>query len=286
MMRTLLVIFVCSLSSAYAQIKGYAVQVAANYPVIPSQTTSSSIQTTPIDASSGYTSYWLNIGAIKESYEGRPGFDISGKFSYGVSKHFFVTSGLTVNYYRYKRSIKIEDLNTEENVILVPGGTSGTGGTPVIIGAPLGVIGGGSRLVGPNGKLIDNPDLTFNPDDRNGETTTLYLQLPVMAGTTFFNDRLVVQTGLTTSWIVRGTEYKSLFSYSGTYVYETKKETTTEEFNSVMIGLSLQTTYRITKSIGIEVSAQKSLSKIYDNESTGKGKLNTVSLGVSYNFFK
>ena len=141
---------------------------------------------------------------------------------------------------------------------------------------------GGYRIIGPDGE-INNPDLTFKPDNRNGETTALYLQIPVTAGTTFFKDRLLVQTGLTTSWIVRGTEYKSLFSYS---TYETRKQNTTDEFNSVQFGLSLQTSYRITKTIGIEVSAQKSLSKMYDRESTGKGKFNAVSLGVSYNFFK
>jgi hypothetical protein len=62
------------------------------------------------------------------------------------------------------------------------------------------------------------------------------------------------------------------------------KDTNKKDFSPVMLNGTLQTTYLITKHIGVDLSYQYSFNSIYKESVAGKSNYNILAAGVSYHF--
>jgi hypothetical protein len=261
---------------ANAQIKNLSLSLSGNYSLIGTTTKSNKMQVIPVVPSSGSTVTTVNVGSIRESYSGRLGFDFNVRGQVYQFNKFFIETGLGINYARFRRSIEVAALSGSQPII-VPGGTIG-GNYGVIFGSPIGrdslnrvIIGGQSGT-------------TLESDEKIGETSTWYLQIPVTIGRHFWNDRFQVRAGLIMSALLRATEYKSVFSNIPQPTLYTYRETSGEGFNNLLISASTEFTYSITKQVGITTNLLHSFSGIYDetNRPGGKAKLTTVSFGMRY----
>jgi hypothetical protein len=218
----------------------------------------------------------VNVGSIRESYSGRPGFDFNVRGQVFQFNKFIIEAGLGINYARFKRSIEVTALPGSQ-VVLVPGGTIG-GNYGAIIGSPM-VRDSLGRII-----MERQPGSLPESDEKIGETSTWYLQIPVTIGRYFWNERFQVRAGLVMSALLRATEYKSAFSNFPQPSLYTYKETSGEGFNNLLISASTEFTYNITKQVSLSTSLLHSFSGIYDetNRHGGKAKLTTVSFGVRY----
>ena len=274
MKRILLYIFLICSSAAFGQISSYSIQIGTGLPAIGTVSTSDKISFLP---STGFSSYTTPI-TTEESYKAKPGINLSGVLNYKLSEKYFLTTGISFNYLRYDRVIKIKDLAPEfsSDIITFPRSGSGYG---IIYGQwnPE----GGTTLTPPS---QDSPLIIYSP---NKAVTTLYLQVPVLAGTSFYNKRLVIRTGAAFSYLLNASVYKQkmfLATGSGSALnIEEYKDNTTDGFSKLSVGAVLQTTYQLTKAIGIDLSAQKNFSPMHDG---GKAKINLLSVGARYNFMR
>jgi len=270
MKKSLLLVFIFIGVASEAQIKRYTFKAGANYAIIPDVTHKEEMEL-QIPPSVGFISMQTTTASIRQQYKERAGFDAGASLDVGLSKKFFLTTGLSVSYLRFKQSMTITTLESNTIDMELP-----TGG--VIVGAPIGSIKfedlGGDR---------DAPMLITS--DKNGETATLYLQTPLLAGTTFFKDRLIVRGGATISYLLNATTYKMTASYQGgTLQAHDVKVDSREGYTELLASATVQATYLVTKRIGVDFSANKFLSPIYSGEdsSSDKAKYNTLALGVSY----
>jgi hypothetical protein len=270
MKRILLFIFLAMSASGYAQFKGYSFHLSTNYTAIDAVRYEPTV--TPSPSNTGYYSQIIGLGTVKESFKGQTGFGLSSKLDYKISTRFFITSGLSVNYMRYQRSVKIESLDAYSPTSFIPPPTT-------VSGAPF-----GSYYYRTYDNSL-NPTVTpfvIEGSEKAGKTTTFYLQIPLMAGTTFLKEKLVVRSGFTFSCLLNATQYRQQYSFNEGIT--TEKINSTKGFNSFMVGAALETTYLITKQLGVDLAVQRSLSSIYDKSSAAKPKYNIFSLGVSYSF--
>ncbi len=268
MRNTLLLIFIFGAFITDAQIKRVAITAAANYSSIPDVTNTYSMQTT-IPTSTGYGTM-LSIGSFKQQYDEKPGFDLSGRADYTLSRRFFVSSGLGVSYSRFKRSgsiLSLEDFATQNGVT----------GSTVYNGVPVGSFYG----VRP---ILNNP--VFSPSENLGKTSIVYIQVPVMAGVSLLRDKLLVRGGATFSGLVYASEYKQRYDATDGSFHD-YKDTDKDGFNSILAGLTLNVSYYIVPSLGIDLTANKFLSSIYNiDDESDKAKMTLLSLGVSYSIVK
>lgn len=264
---------------ANAQIKNLSLSFSGNYSLNGTKTKSNKLQFTQSDPATGFTVTTVNVGSLRESYSGRPGFDFNVRGQVYQFNNFFIETGIGINYSRFKRSIEVAALSGSQTV-LVPGGTIG-GNYGVIIGSPIGRDSLNRVIIG------GQPGTLLEPDEKIGESSTLYLQIPVIIGRHFWNERFQVRAGLVMSALLRATEYKSGYSqyqYNQLPTLYTYKETSGEGFNNLLISASTEFTYSLTKQVGITTSLLHSFSGIYDedNRPGGKARLTTVSFGVRY----
>lgn len=263
-----------------AQIKGYSVSFSGNYPLINSSTQTLPINTIPIAINTGY-SFRTLTGDLKKSYDEHAGFDLQGSVDVAVSRRFFITTGLSALYIRYKQAITIERVHTP-TLTIAPN-------VPVTPGAPFGTINAYNYSRDDSGNITLNPESgsLLNPGEKTGETTTLYLELPVLAGTSFFKDKLEVRAGFVGSWLMQATLYKSEVSFQNfSYSVNEYKDKSPDGFNKFLAGVTVQSTYRVTRSIGIDLTVRKYLTPIYENNETQKrdAKYTVLSLGARYTF--
>ncbi|WKZ60162.1 MAG: hypothetical protein QY309_01490 [Cyclobacteriaceae bacterium] len=264
---------------ANAQIKNLSLSFSGNYSLNGTKTKSNKLQFTQSDPATGFTVTTVNVGSLRESYSGRPGFDFNVRGQVYQFNNFFIETGIGINYSRFKRSIEVAALSGSQTV-LVPGGTIG-GNYGVIIGSPIGRDSLNRVIIG------GQPGTLLEPDEKIGESSTLYLQIPVIIGRHFWNERFQVRAGLVMSALLRATEYKSGYSqyqYNQLPTLYTYKETSGEGFNNLLISASTEFTYSLTKQVGITTSLLHSFSGIYDedNRPGGKARLTTVAFGVRY----
>ncbi len=263
-----------------AQIKRYSFRVAANYPLIKDVTTSDVMTlTTPwyMGTSGSNPINYTAETTIRQSFNGRMGFDASGNIDYAVSKKFFLTTGLTISYLRFKQIITIEGLGTSQSLTEIP----------AISGGIIGDFYGSITFRNTGGNIVTQP-AQLTQSDKLGETTTLYLQTPVLVGVSLLKDKLLIRGGVTFSFLLNATRYKSQSSYNGTaFVSSDYKDNTKEGYTDVMASGTVQATYLITKRIGVDFSFNKYFTSIYSNtDQSKKAKYNVLSLGLSYNLSK
>jgi hypothetical protein len=260
-----------------AQLKNFTIHADANLPLIRSVENSEVMAALPIPTTSGFSFIPVNVGGLKESYTAKAGFRLGSKIDYSISKQFFITIGISLDYLRYQRSIEITKLNSTP---------SPTMPTTIVFGKPFGSFYGvpllrdqnGNPIVGSNGSVA----IAKRSEDF-GNTTTLSLQVPVCIGKSFLKEKLVVKTGIIFNYLLSATQVtQSITTPTTTFIEE--KQTTKEGFNEFLTGATMQGTYLVSPKIGIDVTVQKFFTPIYTGsyQSAGKAKLNTVSLGLSY----
>lgn len=266
---------------ANAQIKNLSLSFSGNYSLNGTTTKSNKLRTTQSDPATGFTVTTVNVGSLRESYSGRPGFDFNVRGQVYQFNKFFIETGLGINYSRFKRTIEVVELAGSQ-VSIMPGGTLGGGA----IGSNYGVIIGSPMVRDSLGRIImgRQPGSLPEPDEKIGETTTLYMQIPVIIGRHFWNERFQVRVGLVMSALLRATEYKPGYSYYQQPAFYAYKETSGDGFNNLLVSASTEFTYSITKQVGITTNLLHSFSGIYDenNRPGGKAKLTTVSFGMRY----
>lgn len=269
MRNTLLLLFILTSLVVNAQIKRIVLKAGANRPFINDVSntfTFVSVMPTPF----GYSNS-VSVSTYHEHYDEKIGADIGGSIDYTIWRKLFVGTGLSVSYNRFQRDGMIAGLDNfaSGNTVLYPT----TSGTP--IGSFYGPI-VDPRFTVPQGKM-----------DNLGKTDLVYAQVPLMAGISLFKDKLMVRAGTTLLTLVYASEYESRYSASDNVFYE-HRSTSKDKYNRVLAGVTLNATYYIISGLGIDISANKSLTPIYDldDDGTEKAKMTLLSLGLCYSIVK
>ncbi|HEY3402361.1 MAG TPA: hypothetical protein VGK59_03180 [Ohtaekwangia sp.] len=273
MKGSLLLFCLLSVFMAEAQIKRISFRAAANYPVIPTVKTSGEFVS--LSLVPGYVSQPTAI-TLKERYESHMGFDLGGTLDYAVAPRFFISTGLNLAYLRFKKIVTIDGISGNDGLQM----HDGNGSVTILpVGEPFGNI--IDRDLNGNVTPPTQP-FSMGPSEDKGNTTTLYLQVPVLIGTTFFHDKLIVRGGVSLSYLAGAAQYLDQYSYS-TGTIESYKEKSRDGYSSFLVAGTIVTTYMITRTWGIDLSVNKFLTPIYDtNQSGEKAKYTTLTLGVNY----
>jgi hypothetical protein len=264
---------------ATAQIRSVSVELSANYPLI-NRSKQTSTSTLTIPTTSGY-SYLTTSQTVKETYDGRPGVDLNIGLDVGISRKFFITTGVSGSYIRYKRNVDIWiATNTSQMVSSQP---------VTITGTPLGSYYGYSNPQGENGIVlgVDRPFVPTNSEDSDkfGETTALYLEIPALAGTTVMNGKLDIRAGFVGSWLLQATEYRTKV-FPEDYSYTIYREKNPGNLNSILAGGIVQTTYKLSPHLGIDLTARRYFRSIYKEQGNleSEARYTMLSLGLRYMF--
>ncbi|MFD0999389.1 outer membrane beta-barrel protein [Ohtaekwangia kribbensis] len=273
MRNTLLLFFILTSLAVNAQVKRIVLKAGANRPFI-NDVTNTFTMVSVIPSPLGYGNA-ITVATFNERYDEKIGADLAGSIDYTIWRKFFVSTGLGVNYTRFKRDGAVVGLDDFANGNL--GFYSST--YPIKTGVPIGSIYGPTvdpRFTVSQGKL-----------DNLGKTDLVYVQIPLMAGISLLQDKLMVRAGTTLSTLVYASEYESRYSASDNVFYE-QRSTSKEKYNQLLAGITLNATYYIMPGLGIDVSANKSLTPIYDldDDGTEKAKMTLLSLGLCYSIVK
>jgi hypothetical protein len=257
---TPLIITIFSCFFATAQIKNFAVSVAPNYSVIPTNT-----QLEPVRWWTDYTGTPYVLG-IKESFAGKIGLDINTTIDFALSKRFFVSSGISLSYLRFDKNLKVI-LSEDKSSFYIKDDTSDTGSTGVPIGSSY------QSVSGQEADILEAP---------KGDKSTLYVSVPVMAGLSVLKDKLFLRAGCSVLYLLNATQYQKNYSIGANTTIE-RKENSTKGYHSFLLGTLIQSTFRATKHLGFDISYQHSLTPIYSNDAATKSRYNTFTVGLSYN---
>lgn len=257
-----------------AQFKDFSFRAAATFPLIASTNENVELNMVPISAAAGYNAVVVRTGTVRQSFQGKVGFDLSGRFNYGIAKRFFLSSGISATCIRFRRTVEVESLNeiSQPTIPLfptIPGGSAGT---------PFGTI----IPVDANGEVINHTELKSASPDL-GNTTTWNIQVPLMAGTSLFKEKVLIKAGPVFSYLVYASEIKQQYNMQTTTM-SVYKDVDKQGFNDILASGMLETTFRATSRLGIDFSAQHFFTPVYANEGqSGSGaRCNNFLIGVSY----
>lgn len=246
---------------AFSQLKSVSIGLAPNHTFVKDVFHDDKLDLF-IPASTGFTTISTPI-RVKESFTGRNGLDVNGRFDYAITKRLFFSGGLSVSYLRFKHAISIESIssNNESELQIAPD----------FIARPYGSL------------YTDSTSHTLlAPSEKIGETTSLYIQLPFLVGTTVLKDKITIRAGLNISYLIRATEYKQGYSFtSGLYEY---KDISTANFAKLQASALINASYLFTKKIGIDLTIQSYLSPFYKGSDgyRPKATYTALALGVTY----
>ncbi len=255
-----------------AQIKNFLFHASANYPIIKTVETYHQPITVPIAGAAGYTSFVIPVG-VRELYVSKVGFEIGGKFDYNITSKFFITSGLSINHIRYKRTVEISPLSPNIQSYNLP----------TTVGQPFGALFGSVASRDAQGIVEFSLPALLPKSENVGNTMTLALQMPALIGTSFLNKKLEVRTGALFSYLLYATQTKQQYAASTQSLSE-YKDSSKDGFNEFQAGITVQTTYLFGHHRGIDFSVQKFFTPIYKSAEQfgGESKYNLLSLGLSY----
>jgi hypothetical protein len=254
---TPLIFMIFSCFFATAQIKNFAVSISPNYSAIKGSTEYVEVESYFPDT---YPNPTTSTYGVKQSFSSKIGLDVNTKLDYSISRRFFISTGLSGNYMRFDR---------DQEVMLRYIGTQPQNDNTS--GIPFGTFYGFDSSVKRDGAVtLGTP---------RHDNTTLYISMPVMMGMSFFNDKLLIRAGATLSYLLDATRYTMQYSLD-THVSNEYKEHSTKGYHSFLAGAIVQSTYRITKHLGFDISYQHSLTPIYTEN---KSRYNTFTAGISYN---
>lgn len=264
MKKILLSIFVLSSFWCSAQTR-FMFGAGANATHISSMSEDVSI-TVDIPRSSGFSSYTVKA-IIHERYEGGVGFQAGMKADIPVSSRFFFSTGLSASWVRYQRFATIEGLPTglEQVSAITAGSTMG------------------SILMGNWGTGTTTPRLVPLTPAGDGKVTQLYAQVPVLAGLSFFDGKLVTRAGATVGLLAHASENRNRYDYA-TQSFETYKDTDKEAYQNVQVSGTIDATYFIGPRLGIDLSANHGITSLYSD--SNNPHLTTVMLGLNYSLTK
>lgn len=263
-----LFLLLVSVVTASAQLKDFSITGGITYPYIKSKMETTTFTGVP---TTGYGQYYVSSYSFKESYEVQPGLQLGGRMDMSLTQRFFLTTGISVSWLRYKQSA----------LILLPQETQLT---PIYEYPTLPII----------DNIYDTPD-----DDKIGKTSAWYLQVPLSVGTTLLkNNRLAIQAGFMFSIVLDARTYTRKFSYVPSvtptqqpgyifyYPYQIEvnvvRENVTDSFTQVRAGGMISIAYKITERVNVNVSGQPDFTPLY-KEGMG-AKPVTFALGGSYYF--
>ncbi|RAV99063.1 outer membrane beta-barrel protein [Pseudochryseolinea flava] len=268
MRQSLLLFFLLGAFSSSAQIGNFQISAASNFTFVPSVTEHQTLLYTP--RNSGYYALpAVSVSSIKQSYEGKAGASMSFQMDYTFNPRFFITSGLGLDYFRYKKSVTLISLKGE-NFNEYFGSTR--------TGVPM-----GSFYQIQYGDVAEDLGATplANPDNV-GNTALIYLQLPILAGTSFFNEKLKISAGPSLSMLLRSSEVESYYDFQDQRV-KSKAVHEIGNFERFNVSGLVNVSFAVTKHIAINATGTKSFSPLYNSDGSGKSTtLNAISLGARY----
>jgi hypothetical protein len=258
-----------------AQIKNLAIGFSVNKALIPEVSNDHKLESQLSSPYAGYSAFYSTFATVRQSFDEKAGFNLKGSFDYGISKKFFLTTGLTVSYSRYRMRNIVDALQPiqpnvdfRDNSLNPPSPYYG-----YQVGSPYGnIYQGGYRYTD-----LNPPVITINDSESKeiGKTTFISLQVPMLVGTSFLKNKLSTRIGAVTSFIL----------HASTYQWEAlkaEKKTSTNDFTPVSAGAMLQANYNFTSRISVEISGQHFFNSLYKNPEGEKAKLNLFSAGLSY----
>lgn len=284
-MKRLLLPFLLSVCMlAQAQLKNFSIHAGTNYPLIRENRETPKQPGVQVPTASGGSTITTNIPVLVEKFEEKAGFNLGTSFRVFESKKFFIETGTSASYYRYKKSTLIESSSRLNPVITSGPGTTASVGNPfpLLPTTSYNSSNNGQVIVDQNGSPVThtNIEVEKTPEDL-GKTTTAYLQVPVVVGRSFLKDRLVAKIGVSTNFLVFASVYKEDLLYATNTLIKDKSK---DGFSHVMVNGTFQATYLITQNIGLDLSYQRSLNSIYSEHAIDKTFFNIFSLGASYHF--
>jgi hypothetical protein len=273
MRQSLLLLFLFGAFSSFGQISNLQLSVAPNYTIIPSVTKTNSVA--PLTANYGYLSLPAQpIASTRESYEGRPGLSLAIQGDYKFTSRFFVTTGLGVDYYRYQRIVKVAALSSQDDARFTTWSTYYVSqGTTV--GQPYGQI-----------RALDVEAIAVTQSSDNaGKTSVLFVQIPVMAGTSFFKGKLTTSGGFAFSAVVHASEVRTVYA-GATDGFVDKTVDNTSDFQKFNVSGVVCVAYHFTEHFALHSTGSKSFSPLYSKETQGGDvtRMGAVSVGVRYTF--
>lgn len=287
MKRLVLPLLFCVAAQANAQVNNFKIQAGINHTWIKENRENPELTGPQIPMASGGSYYTTNPGILVEEFESKPGFHVGTTFAIFQTKIFFIETGVSAQYFNYKKSTLVEGLPAQTKFPTLDGRVTSIVGNPFpyLSTSSYNPSSNGQVIIGTNGQpIIDGVEVPEFPKPSSdlGITKTLYVQIPVMIGKALLKDKLIVKTGISTDVLV----YASVYKYKNDWgvAQELIKDTSKDEFNNVLLTGRLQATYVFYKHIGIDLSYQYSFSSTYKNNEIGKSNYNNLSVGVSYNF--
>ena len=136
-----------------------------------------------------------------------------------------------------------------------------------------------------NSNNTTNPSNELKQPKNLGKTSILYLDLPLKFGYKMFDNKLKIDFGLTTSFLIYSEQY--ILNTERTTLYQEKKDTSNDGLNTILFSLGGEVSYQILKHISVFVQYNRSLTDIYSQNKSKqkeKAKYNLLSLGVSFDF--
>ena len=184
----------------------------------------------------------------------------------------FITSGLSINQIRYKRTVEISSLSPNIQIYNLP----------TTVSQPFGALYGSFTSRDAQGNVELSPPVHVQESENVGNTTTLVLQVPVLIGTSFLNKKLEVRTGTLFSYLLYATQTKQQYIPSTQSLAE-YKDSSKDGFNEFQAGITIQTS-SLFGHIGVDFVAQKFFTPIYKSNEQfgGEAKYNVLTLGLSY----
>lgn len=257
-----------------AQIKNFSIGVSTNYPLINSSREVALLLNDPVPTPSGVGSLVV-YGAIKETYKAKAGATLSGSMDIGISRRFFITTGISFSQLRFTRLAEIQGIEYG----VWPAASPYASEEPSSIGSMYGYT------YSLNGA---NPEVEPSPSQRKGETTARYVEVPVLAGTAFLKEKLSIRAGAIGACFIQATEYRSRAAQSiGLNISrEEYKEKDPKNFTSLLMGAMAEVNYQLTKRISVELAAKNYFQPIYkkDNSMKSDSRYLLLSAGVRYTF--
>lgn len=264
--------------SASAQLKNFRLTAGANYAIIPAPPSGES--ETLVLPPTGYSNYYTGTAFLSESYKSRPGFSLGSSVDVTVHPKVFLRSGLIFSVINFRLTTTIEGLSSF---------TPTTSGTVVKPGTPFspiygyvidGIYGGlGDYVVDDDGHLrwADIKPIEQRNEDKIGKTRFFCIQVPLLAGTSLYKDRIVISAGAVVNFLTFASVYQSNF-------VSVEKENATSSFTSLLPGAMIAIDFKILSRVSAEISGQHYFSPLYKSEyrQAGNSYLNNFVAGLSY----
>lgn len=254
--------------TAYSQISGFRIKAGVNTGFVGSYSTPLKLNTyTP---SPGYYSSSPNLWSLKYTYEAKPGFEAGAAFDYPLGKRFYITSGLDVSLIRYKSVAKAKNISMADPIV----GSDLYGG---IVGTPFGAIQAGRDL--DHERIPDSPSIRIEDDNENklGNTSLVFINVPLLIGTNILKDKAFVRAGLTGSFIAHASTWQWRQTLSR-YSIE-RDNNAADNFNRISASATLQAGLNITSNLALQLSGQYFVRPLYKE---GDQRMTTASAGLVY----